>query len=96
MATPASRYAPSPRQFPEALPLIEYGPGDIVRRVQDDGYFSYKARRFKISQAFTGYPVALRPTRCDGELAVFFCHVKVATIDLRSETSAAAEPGIIK
>ncbi len=86
MATPAIRYAPSPRLFPEQLPPIEYGPSDIVRRVQADGYFSYKTIRFKISQAFTGHPVALRPTNCDGQLAVFFCHQKVATIDLRSQT----------
>jgi transposase InsO family protein len=86
MATPATRYAPSPRSFPESLPTIEYGPGDIVRRVQTDGYFNYRTIRFKISQAFTGHPIALRPTSRDGELNVFFCHQKVATIDLKSET----------
>jgi len=86
MATPATRYTPSPRPFPESLPPIEYGLSDIVRRVQADGYFNYRTIRFKISQAFTGHPIALRPTSRDGELDVFFCHQNVATIDLRSET----------
>jgi hypothetical protein len=33
-----------------------------------------------------GQPIALRPTQQDGQLNVFFCHQKVATIDLKSET----------
>jgi transposase InsO family protein len=86
MATPVTRYVHSSRAFPETLPPIEYGPSDVVRKVQKDGYFRYKSTRFKISQAFTGYPVALRPTMQDGQLDVFFCHMKVATVDMKSQT----------
>ncbi len=82
MQTPASRYAPSPRPFPERLPPIEYAPGDIVRRVQQQGLLSYRGRSFRISKAFTGYPIALRPTGIDGVLDVFFCHQKIDQIDL--------------
>jgi transposase InsO family protein len=83
MAVPASRYRPSPRSYPQALPPIEYGPGDVVRRVHADGYLQYRCRTFKLSQAFTGYPVALRPTGVDGVLEVYFCHQRIAQIDLR-------------
>jgi len=87
MNTPASRYAPSPHAFLEQLPPIEYGPGDVVRRVSADGYFHYKTVRYKVSQAFTGQPIALRQTRqIDGQLDVFFCHQRIATIDLRTNT----------
>ena len=83
MNTPASRYAPSPHAFLEQLPPIEYGPGDVVRRVSGDGYFHYKTVRYKVSQAFTGQPIALRQmTNIDGQLDVFFCHQRIATIDL--------------
>lgn len=82
MQPPASRYAPSPRPFPERLPPIEYAPGDIVRRVQQQGLLSYRGHSFRISKAFTGYPVALRPTAVDGVLDVFFCHQKITQIDL--------------
>lgn len=82
MQTPASRYTPSPRPFPERLPPIEYAPGDIVRRVQQCGLISYRGRSFRISKAFTGHPVALRPTELDGVLDVFFCHQRIAQIDL--------------
>jgi transposase InsO family protein len=86
MATPASRYQASRRQFHENLPAIEYAPSDVVRKVGPDGYFQYKKVTYKISQAFTNYPVALRPTSQDGILDVFFCHQKVAGIDLKRQT----------
>ena len=86
MKTPATRYAPSPREFPETPPAIEYAPGDVVRRPNKDGHLFYKAVRYKVSQAFAGQPVALRPTDREHVLDVFFCHQKVATLDLKEQT----------
>lgn len=83
MAVPASRYQVSPRTFPEALPAIEYGPGDIVRKVQDQGKISFQSRSFRVGKAFRGYPVALRPTVQDGVLTVHFCSHQIAEISLR-------------
>ena len=40
---PVSRYQPSPRPFPEALPVIEYDSGDQVRKVQAKGEISFRA-----------------------------------------------------
>jgi transposase InsO family protein len=82
MAVPASRDQPSPRPFPEVLQPIEYGPDDIVRKVQAEGLISYKNRVFRLSKAFRTLPVALRPTNKDGTMEVFFCHQKIAQIDL--------------
>jgi len=82
MATPASRYRPSGRRFPETLPPIEYGPSDIVRKI-DHGKIHYRGLVFKVGKAFHGYPVALRPTGEDGLLEAYFCHQRIATIDLR-------------
>src|SRR3989338_4604768 len=82
MAVPASRYQPSPPSFPDVLPPIEYGPDDIVRKVQAEGLISYQGRAFRLSKAFRALPVALRPTSEDGILDVFYCHQKVARIDL--------------
>lgn len=86
MNTPASRYRPSERRFPAVLPPIEYSPGDTVRKVHE-GHLSYRGKTFKISKAFHGYPVALRPTREDGVLNVYFCQQHVAEIDLRVSSS---------
>lgn len=82
-APPASRYQVSPRPFPETLPPIEYGPDDLVRRVQQGGVVHVRGREYLVGKAFHGYPVALRPTDQDGMLAVFFCHHRIATIDFR-------------
>ena len=83
MATPASRYHVSHWPFPEQLPPVEYRPEDQVRRVQDQGRFTWKGRNVKISTAFKGLPVAVRPTSTDGLWAVFFMTNKLCQIDLR-------------
>lgn len=40
LATPLSRYRPSPIAFPESLPPIDYSPGLAVRKVQAEGWLS--------------------------------------------------------
>jgi len=72
LATPASRYQPSPRVFPETLPPVQYG-----------GLLSYQGRLWRIARAFRAQSVALRPTAVEGELDVFFCAQRVGRIDLR-------------
>ena len=81
-ATPASRYRPSPRPFPDPLPPVEYAPGELVRKVQRDGEIHLHGRVYQVGKAFRGYPVALRPTLDAGVLAVYFCHQRVATLAL--------------
>jgi transposase InsO family protein len=85
MATPASRYRQSPRRFPKTLPPIEYGPDDRVRKVFDGGFISYRNREYRISKAFTGEWVALRPTLADGIINVFFGAHIIAQIKLRDK-----------
>jgi len=85
MAVPASRYQVSPRTFPEVLPTIEYGPGDVVRKVQDQGKISFQNRDFRVGRAFRGYPVALRPTLEAGVFTVHFCSHQIAKIRLRDD-----------
>jgi transposase InsO family protein len=87
LATPATRYRPSPREFPEALPPIEYAPGDKVRKVQTNGQIGFASREWSIGKAFAGQPVAVRPIAIDGRFDVFFCHQKIAEIDLREVAS---------
>lgn len=60
MQTPASRYRPSSRPFPERLPTIEYTAGEVVRKVQVGGDISFAGRAIHVGKAFRGYQVALR------------------------------------
>jgi len=83
LATPASRYRPSRRAFPEHPAPIDYGHGAIVRKVQDQGRISFQNHTFTVGKAFIGEPVALRPTAIDGCFDVIYCLEKVAELDLR-------------
>jgi transposase InsO family protein len=85
LATPASRYRPSPRPYPESLPPIEYGPDDRVYRVPVDGWLRVHGRRLKVSNALTGLPIAVRPHPSeDGVLDFYFCHQRFLQLDLRN------------
>jgi len=89
LQVPASRYRPSPRPFPEALPPLAYGPADVVRRVQEGGWFSYRGQGYRVAAAFRGHPVALRANGPEGQWQVWFCHACLGTIDLK-------EPGTVR
>jgi transposase InsO family protein len=82
LATPASRYSVSPRPYPSAFPPVEYGTLDAVRKVQGKGEISFHNREWHVGHAFKGYPVGVRPTTTDGNFDVYFCHERIATIDL--------------
>ncbi len=85
LAVPASRYQPSPRGFPAALPPVEYPPGACLRRVQHGGVLHYQGRTFHLPKAFAGHAVELRPRSADeAEWTAFFLTHPIATLDLRS------------
>lgn len=82
-AVPASRYQPSPRSMPDALPEIVYDDDAAVVRVRSKGDISFQQRRVFISQGLAGQPVGIEPTTADGVFVVRFCQQEVASIDLR-------------
>lgn len=90
MATPITRYQPSLRLFPETLPLIEYGPDDVIVRVDWNGELRFQGKKYKVSSALHRHEVAVRPRATeDGVFDVFLAHHRCSTIDLnpRSEAS---------
>jgi transposase InsO family protein len=89
MATPAQRYRPSSRPFPEVLLPIEYAPGDEVRKVDGDGFISFKNRPWRIGKGLRGELVALRPVGQDGVFAVHYCAHRIGAIDLHEADSEA-------
>jgi len=85
MKVPAERYQPSARQYVKNLPPIEYAPDDQVRKVQQGGWISYKGREYRIPKAFYGQRVAVRPTVSDGLYDVYFCHQKIALLNVKEQ-----------
>jgi len=89
MATPATRYTPATtRSFVETPGPIEYSPGDAVRKVCAAGRICYRGGDYRIGKAFIGERVAVRPTTTDGMMEVYYCHQRVAEIDLRVQSEA--------
>jgi transposase InsO family protein len=84
MDVPASRYRVSPRTFPEPLPAVEYAEDVTVRKVSPVGQFSFRGRLWKISEAFGGEPIGLRPTTRDGVWTIQYCGETIGELDLRS------------
>ncbi|HXU99533.1 MAG TPA: IS481 family transposase [Caulobacteraceae bacterium] len=84
MGVPAERYRISPRPYPESLPPIEYGAGDLVRKVDVSGFISFHNRSWRVGKPFKRLPVALRPTLQDGVFDLRFCAHPIGRLDLRS------------
>lgn len=94
LQVPASRYQPSPIAFPQRLAPIEYPADTIVRRVQAEGWFSFRGHNFRLSKALRGYPIALRIADSQERLwQVFFCHQRIAQLDLASPASLTSALG---
>ncbi len=62
LVTPATRYRPSERTYPEKLPELEFSPEDRVRRVKTDGSLSYANLFWFVGEAFAGQDVGVRAT----------------------------------
>lgn len=83
MQTPAERYRSSPRALPTELPPMEYGPDDLVRKVQSGGWIHLHGKEIRLYAGLRGLAVALRPLpEQDGVFDLYYCHQRLATIDL--------------
>ena len=88
LATPASRYRPSDRSYPQTLPTIEYDSDESVRRVHRNGYFAFQGRQCWLSEVFGRESIALRPGGRQGLWHVCYGRHWIGTLDL-----TAAAPG---
>jgi transposase InsO family protein len=84
MEVPANYYRISNRTFSERLESIEYGPSDIVRKVQQKGIIHFHGREFRVPQALIGQPIALRPrAQSDGSFEIYYVRQLICVIDLK-------------
>jgi transposase InsO family protein len=83
METPCKRYQPSPRNYPESLPPVEYADGVKVRQVNSEGRISYRGRPWKIGKAFGGQHIGLRTTAEEDVLEAVFLTQVITKINLR-------------
>lgn len=80
-ATPASRYRPSVRPLPQALPALEY-PHMEVRFVRSRGVITFGGQTWYLGEAFASLPVGLRPSpQADGQWELFFSFFRLGWLD---------------
>jgi len=78
--TPASRYKPSERSYPEKTKPPEYDLSDYKRKVDEKGIISFKGREYKIGKAFYSETIALRPDIQDGVFNAYFYNQIIRTL----------------
>jgi transposase InsO family protein len=83
MATPASRYAASPRPMPAMIEPPAYEPQAHVRKVDPGGWLSFKGRVVNCPKAFAGRRLALRATEIDGVFDLCYRRHVLSQVDLR-------------
>jgi transposase InsO family protein len=85
LKVPIERYRPSPRVFRDRIEPFEYAPDDVVRRVQQEGWVSFKSKPYRLPKAFRSKDIAFRPAPQDGTYNIFFRHQFIKTLDIRSK-----------
>jgi putative transposase len=80
--TPASRYRPSRRPYPEQLPPIEYPGHFLVKKITTGGTFRFRDRLLYLANSMVNQPIGLEETD-DGIWTIWFNTILLATFDER-------------
>jgi transposase InsO family protein len=81
--TPASRYRPSPRPYPERLEEPHYDPELAVRRVRTNGEIRWAGDLIFVSETLVGEPVGIAETET-GNWIVRFADYPIGLINRRT------------
>jgi putative transposase len=95
LATPASRYQPSPRPYPERIEEPSYQAEHAVRRVRSNGEIRWAGDLIFISETLVGEPVGIAESE-SGDWMVRFADHPLGLIDRRTRKLrpfAPARPG---
>ncbi len=79
---PGAFYRPSPRAYPDKLPLIDYPGHFLVKRITNAGTFRFKKRLLFIANALKQHHIGLEEVD-NGIWSIYFCRVLLARLDER-------------
>ncbi len=82
-ATPAARYAPAPRPYPDRLPALEYPSHYAVKRVTNAGTIRFRHKLLFLANALKQHHVGLDETG-DGVWSLYLGAVLLGRIDERT------------
>ncbi len=80
--TPASRYKPSERRYPETIESWVYPSEYELRSIKETGYFTYKGQGYFLSEAMGGKTVGIRESSHSRCITLHYRQFKIAKIDL--------------
>ena len=84
-ATPASRWCPSPRPYPERRAAPEYPLAMEVRRVMTPGTFSWGGRAIVLSETLRGEDIGLEQV-AEATWNIVYYRTLLARLDVRTDT----------
>jgi putative transposase len=87
--TPASRYEPSSRVYPQRLPQLDCPTHFRVERVYPNGVISFRETQWYLSNCLAGELVALEEVD-DDRWTVYFGPITLGVLDVRHATSRGA------
>jgi transposase InsO family protein len=83
MKVPADVYQPSPREYPERLPKVEYGSDRLVRTVGSCGRIRWSGERIFITKALGNEPIGLEGV-ADGLWRLWYNLYPIGWLDERT------------
>ena len=82
LEVPSKKYTRSPRLYSEKISQWEYPPECQIRRVKETGHFNWEGQGYFLSEAFSGKEIAVRESRVEGCISLFFRQFRIARIDV--------------
>ena len=83
LEVPASKYVPSPRQYPSRIDEWEYSDDLTIRHVKSTGYITIRGQGYFLSEAFGNKQIAFRESRKGSNLVnLYFRQFRIGQINI--------------
>ena len=80
--TPSQHYRRSDRVYSDIVPEWEYPEGMELRTVKKTGFVTWNGQGYFLSEAFGGRQIAMRKSRIEGCISLFYRQFRIGRIDI--------------
>lgn len=82
LATPSTRYSPSPRKYSDKIAEWDYPSEYEICKVKGNGYFRYRGKSYFLSEGFADRQIAVRESHLPGQITLVFRQFRIGRIHL--------------
>lgn len=82
LETPASKYTPSPRKYPDVIKDWEYSDEYKLHTVKSSGYITVRGHGYFLSEAFGGKRIAVRESSKPDCITLVYRNFKIGRINV--------------